>query len=682
MQQSISLSPARLLRCGFLWLFSVPSLFGAWPTDIGYDRLPGAFPGAPQSVAAGVSQIEAPLGPAEVYMPDTALSLFSGKTFTDKTGGGTVSWHATNVGVIFYGNGGYSTLPLAAEIDIYSASDWLGMGFLGNGSSAAPLAESRSVENHSWVSTTTNAAAIEDVNQRLDFAVNQSGFVAVVGMNNGFSTTLPGLLCQAYNVISVGRTDGEHSAGFTAFDGVGRVKPDLVVPESLTSYATGRVSSAAGVLAERVSQSPYSLSGAALPRAVKALLLAGATKEEISGWSRTSAQPLDSRYGAGELNLLLSYGILESGQVSPSTSALVPETAWSGSSSLAGGTQHTYFFDVPVGSANARFSAALIWHRTVTDGTPSPLSWSPSAAPLPNLKVELRNASGFTPGTLVDESDSAVDNVEHLYQANLAPGSYVLVVSSPSGTATTGYALAWRTLPTVSVAATIPQAGEQGPVAGQFTVSRTGSTAVPLYVPLAVSGTAASGADYTALPSTVVIPAGSASATVDVAPLADALAEGPESVILTVSADYSFSGGGSAQVDIADWPVDQWRFENFTAEELEEPLVSGLEADPEGDGLSNLLEYALGGDPKSPVPAVLPVLDEDGTYLTLAFSRVADPELTYAVWASADLSNWGVEPIWSSTGAQNIAGPVMVTDTQPMASQPRRFLRLRVTLPD
>jgi hypothetical protein len=74
--------------------------------------------------------------------------------------------------------------------------------------------------------------------------------------------------------------------------------------------------------------------------------------------------------------------------------------------------------------------------------------------------------------------------------------------------------------PSVTVAATA-NAVEQPAAAGTFTVTRVGPTDSSLDVQYTVSGTAASGTDYSALPGTVTIPAGQSSATIDVTPLVD-----------------------------------------------------------------------------------------------------------------------------------------------------------------
>jgi hypothetical protein len=101
--------------------------------------------------------------------------------------------------------------------------------------------------------------------------------------------------------------------------------------------------------------------------------------------------------------------------------------------------------------------------------------------------------------------------------------------------------------------------------------------------------------------------------------------------------------------------------------------------DPEKDGIPNLLEYAFGGDPLTSDPGILPRLSISNNRLALTFQRTADPQLLYQVEAGDDLAlpSWPV--IWSSTGAANTSGQVIVQDIQTITGHPRRFLRLRVS---
>jgi len=109
-------------------------------------------------------------------------------------------------------------------------------------------------------------------------------------------------------------------------------------------------------------------------------------------------------------------------------------------------------------------------------------------------------------------------------------------------------------LPTVTISATTPNASETGPTAGQFTVSRTGSTASALTVNYGIGGTATNNSDYANLSGSVTIGAGSATALITVMPVDDALVEGSETVMLTLSANAAYTVGspGNATVTIAD----------------------------------------------------------------------------------------------------------------------------------
>ena len=66
----------------------------------------------------------------------------------------------------------------------------------------------------------------------------------------------------------------------------------------------------------------------------------------------------------------------------------------------------------------------------------------------------------------------------------------------------------------VTISATDNTATEAGRTTARFTLTRTGSTALPLTVRYTVGGTAIGGKDYVALPGHRTIPAGSATATI------------------------------------------------------------------------------------------------------------------------------------------------------------------------
>ena len=106
----------------------------------------------------------------------------------------------------------------------------------------------------------------------------------------------------------------------------------------------------------------------------------------------------------------------------------------------------------------------------------------------------------------------------------------------------------------VTVSAADADAGEEGTNTGAFVVQRIGPTGADLTVRFALGGSATEGADYLAVGSAVVIPAGQSNAPVAIVPVDDASVEGTESVGLSLAADpaYLLGSAVTAAVLIAD----------------------------------------------------------------------------------------------------------------------------------
>ena len=86
----------------------------------------------------------------------------------------------------------------------------------------------------------------------------------------------------------------------------------------------------------------------------------------------------------------------------------------------------------------------------------------------------------------------------------------------------------------VSITATTATASETGPTAGNFRISRAGSTAAPLLVNFQVTGTASAPTDYAPLGTSAIIPAGAAFVDLPVLPVDDRTVELPETVVVTL----------------------------------------------------------------------------------------------------------------------------------------------------
>lgn len=106
----------------------------------------------------------------------------------------------------------------------------------------------------------------------------------------------------------------------------------------------------------------------------------------------------------------------------------------------------------------------------------------------------------------------------------------------------------------INVSATDNVLAEDGLDRGNFQISRTGGTYGDLIVNISMSGTATPGADYVALSSSVVIPAGQTSVDVALIGLEDQIGEGDESIILTIAsgAGYHAGSNSSANATIKD----------------------------------------------------------------------------------------------------------------------------------
>ncbi|MCC5808150.1 MAG: S8 family serine peptidase [Opitutales bacterium] len=107
---------------------------------------------------------------------------------------------------------------------------------------------------------------------------------------------------------------------------------------------------------------------------------------------------------------------------------------------------------------------------------------------------------------------------------------------------------------------------------------------------------------------------------------------------------------------------------------------AAFDADPDEDGISNLLEYALDGDPFTAGTATLPALDttfiDSRLHITFTYFRAA-PDLTYEILASEDLFEWQV----IATNPGQIGTEVTFIDPKPVSEIQKRFLRLRVRVP-
>ena len=110
------------------------------------------------------------------------------------------------------------------------------------------------------------------------------------------------------------------------------------------------------------------------------------------------------------------------------------------------------------------------------------------------------------------------------------------------------------------------------------------------------------------------------------------------------SPNYTLNSLSNATAIIRDQPVDDWRKLNFTAGELGTPAISGDLANPDGDSLANLMEYALGLPPKSANGNAFAPRIESG-YFTLTYTlNKAATDVALVLEKSDTLGSWQNNP--------------------------------------
>lgn len=157
--------------------------------------------------------------------------------------------------------------------------------------------------------------------------------------------------------------------------------------------------------------------------------------------------------------------------------------------------------------------------------------------------------------------------------------------------------------------------------------------------------------------------------------------------------EYFYRIRAANSVGTSDWinsypvtPTEYWRSQHFSQAELSNPNLEstlwGDTADPDGDGIPNLLEFALQGNPHQPHTARLPATETiqiaGKTYIFMHVDKnIIASDIVYQIETSNDLENW-------ESGADNIQ--ILVDNLEKISARAKLpaeeinpiFLRLRV----
>ncbi len=155
--------------------------------------------------------------------------------------------------------------------------------------------------------------------------------------------------------------------------------------------------------------------------------------------------------------------------------------------------------------------------------------------------------------TVAPIDDTIVEPTETISLALAAGAGYTLGTTTAASINLTDNDVAPIVLPIISIASGVNAA--EPATNGTFILTRTGDLATALTVNLAApTGTATSGTDYTALATTATFAVGSATATVNVAPIDDTIVEPTETISLALAAGAGYTLGTmtAASINLTD----------------------------------------------------------------------------------------------------------------------------------
>ncbi len=303
------------------------------------------------------------------------------------------------------------------------------------------------------------------------------------------------------------------------------------------------------------------------------------------------------------------------------------------------------------------------------------------------LVIPAGTATGFVSVAVIDNSMYEADKTFQVIIQN--PVNVTITDATAIGTILNDDAL-----PLVSIGDVLMFEGNSSTRKFIFPVTLTDASSLPASVTFStLNDTAIAGTDYMATNGTVTIPAGATSTSIVVIIYGNTVREPDRDffVLLSNPSNATIETGIGTGV-IRD---DDFSSSNYYAYSLQipSPADRSYNADPDGDGYPNLLEYVTGSNPTNfDDGSAMSAIWTNGT-LAMCFQRATNsidatlyiedstsPDAALAAWsciASNTLGVWRGSAVVIETGTSSprnvvVQDPVQATN---------RFMRLRVTKP-
>ena len=298
------------------------------------------------------------------------------------------------------------------------------------------------------------------------------------------------------------------------------------------------------------------------------------------------------------------------------------------------------------------------------------------------LPTSVSFAAGQVSATLVVQPYiDAITELAEVVDIMVADGGTYAVSSASRATLSIG-----DLSPQITIEALEVLAVQDTSRAGVFLLTRSGVLDRSVLVRLDISGSAVEGADYLDIPAYVNLAPQQTTALIEITPRAGAdFSTGARDVDIAVQPDAAYlvaSPDGARVIIVGEQlTLAQWRDRHFP--EFSGDLDAFALADSGEIGVPNLLRYAFGLDPESPLASGGPRFEMVDGHLVVTFRQPASAtDISYIVEISGDLMTWDGDPnrlevIEMPANPYGVEG-VSLRSRQGVSDVPRQFMRMRV----